>query len=137
MVGDASVIGIDTNILVRFLVDDDPAQNALARSYLSAKTAEDPAYISAIVIAETVWILHNTMKYQMSTVAELLQSLLAADGLIIEYTEELDALLSTGQPLADLADHLIAWAAKRAGARTTLTFDKRAASRVPGMELLA
>jgi predicted nucleic-acid-binding protein len=76
------------------------------------------------------------MKYQMSTVVELLQSLLAADGLVIEYTEELDSLLSTGQPLADLADHLIAWAAKRAGARATLTFDKRAASRVPGMELL-
>lgn len=131
------MIGIDTNVLVRFLVDDDPAQNALARTFLSARTAEEPAYISAIVIAETVWILHNRLQYPMSTVAELFQNLLAADGLVIQYTEELGALLSTGQPLADLADHLIAWAAKRAGAPTTLTFDKRAASRVPGMELLA
>jgi predicted nucleic-acid-binding protein len=131
------VIGIDTNILVRFLVDDDPAQNAVARLFLSARTAEEPAYISAIVIAETVWILHNRLNYPMSVVAELVQNLLAADGLVIECTEELDALLSTGQPLADLADYLIAWAAKRAGARTTLTFDKRAAARVSGMELLA
>lgn len=130
------MIGIDTNVLVRFLVDDDPVQNVRARDFLSARSAEEPAFVSAVVLAETVWILHQRLKYPMTMITDLLQGLLAADGLVIEYTEELDALVSGGQPQADLADYLIAWAATRAGCGRTLTFDRKAASRVPGMELL-
>jgi predicted nucleic-acid-binding protein len=131
------VIGIDTNVLVRFLVDDEPAQNLAAREFLGERTAEAPAYVSAVVIAETVWILNRRLKYPMPVVAELLQNLLATDGLVVEYTEELDALFSASGPRSDIADYLIAWAALRAGCSRTVTFDSAAVKVIPGMELLA
>jgi predicted nucleic-acid-binding protein len=131
------VIGIDTNVLVRFLVDDQPGQNQVARQFLSERTADSPAYVSAIVLAETVWVLNKRLKYPMPVIVEVLQSLLAADGLVIECTEELDVLFSQSGPYGDLPDYLIVWAAQRAGCRRIVTFDKAAAKRIPGMELLA
>ena len=131
------MIGIDTNVLVRFLVDDEPGQNRLARQLMAERTPEDPAYVSALVIAETVWVLNRRLKFPLPVITQLVQDLLAAESLVIEHTEELDALLSSTTPRSDLADYLIAWAAKRAGCRMTMTFDETAAEAVPGMELLA
>lgn len=131
------MIGIDTNVLVRFLVDDQPVQNRAARQFLSERTADSPAYVSAVVLAETVWVLNTRLKYPMPVIIEVLQNLLAAESLIIEYTEELDALFSQAGTCGDLPDYLIAWAAQRAGCMHTVTFDKAAARRIPGMELLA
>jgi predicted nucleic-acid-binding protein len=131
------VIGVDTNVLVRFLVQDDPKQNAMARDFFSKRSAEDPAYVSAIVIAETVWVLRRNLKLPLATVSDLVQNLLAADRLVVEFTEELDALLSQETPRTDVADYLIAWSAKRAGCQTTVTFDRTSAEAIPGMELLA
>ena len=130
------MIGIDTNVLVRFLVDDDAVQNAAARRLLSERTAEDPAYVSAVALVETVWILHSRLKFPMPQITAILRDLLAADGLIVEHTEELDALLSETEPNADLADYLIGWSGMKMGCRATKTFDKTAARAIPGMELL-
>ncbi|MFB9952832.1 PIN domain-containing protein [Rhizobium puerariae] len=137
MAGAFEVIGIDANVLVRFLVDDDPEQNAAARRFLSGRTADDPAFVSALVIAETAWVLNRRLKYPMPVVSDLLLDLISADGLVVEYTEELDALLSVAQPKADFADYLIFWSARRAGCRSVVTFDETAAKAIPGMELLA
>lgn len=131
------MIGVDTNVLVRFLVEDDPEQNALARDFFSERSAEDPAFVSATVIAETVWVLSRRLKLPLATVSDLLQNLLAADRLVVEFTEELDALLSQDRPQTDIADYLIAWSAARVGCQKTVTFDKTSAEAIPGMELLA
>ncbi len=131
------MIGVDTNVLVRFLVEDDPLQHGLARNFFSKRSAEDPAFVSAIVIAETVWVLRRNLKLSASTVSNLIQNLLAADRLVVEFTEELDALLSGDLPETDIADYLIAWSATRGGCQKTVTFDKTAAAAIPGMELLA
>ena len=131
------MIGIDTNVLVRFLVDDDPDQNAAARRFMLARTADDPAFVSAIALAETVWLLHRQMKFPMHQIVDMLRSLLAADGLVIEYAEQLDRLLNgMGGPAGDLADNLVVWSGDRAGCRSTVTFDKKTARAVAGMELL-
>ncbi|AYD02075.1 type II toxin-antitoxin system VapC family toxin [Neorhizobium sp. NCHU2750] len=131
------MIGIDTNVLVRFLVDEQSEQSEAARRFLSERSADSPAYISAVVLAETVWVLNRRMRYPMATIVQVLQDLLAADCLLVEHTEELDALFSQGDVAGDLPDYLIAWAARRAGCGHTVTFDKAAARRIPGMELLA
>lgn len=126
--------GIDTNILVRFLVDDDVRQNNLARAFTAARTEEEPAYLSAVVLAEAVWVLNRRLNYPMERITSMLRALLAADCLIIEYTAELDALLNGDVELkGDLTDHLVAWSGGESGCRKTVTFDRRA---VPGMELL-
>lgn len=131
------MIGVDTNVLVRFLVEDDPLQHGLARDFFSQRSAEDPAFVSTIVIAETVWVLRRNLKLSASTISNLIQNLLAADRLVVEFTEELDALLSGDLPETDIADYLIAWSATRGGCQKTVTFDKTAAAAIPGMELLA
>lgn len=131
------MIGVDTNVLVRFLVEDNLLQHALARDFFSKRSAEDPAYVSAIVIAETVWVLRRNLKLPSSTVSNLIQNLLAADRLVVEFTEEIDALLSGDLPGTDIADYLIAWSATRGGCEKTVTFDKTAAVAIHGMELLA
>jgi predicted nucleic-acid-binding protein len=131
------VIGVDTNVLVRFLVEDDPKQSALARDFFSRRSTEDPAFVSATVIAETVWVLRRRLKLPLATVSDLVQNLLAADRLVVEFTEELDALLSQETPRTDIADYLIAWSARRAGCQSIVTFDKTSAGAIPGMELLA
>lgn len=131
------MIGVDTNVLVRFLVEDDPAQNAIAREFFAKRSPEDPAYISATVIAETVWVLRRRLKLPLATVSNLVQNLLAADRLVVEFTEELDALLSQETPRTDIADYLIAWSSTRAGCTATVTFDRTSAEAIPGMELIA
>lgn len=131
------MIGIDTNVLVRFLVDDQPEQNLAARQFLSERTGENPAYVSAVVIAETMWVLNKHLEYPMPVIIDVLQNLLAADGVVIEYAEELNTLFGEARPLGDLPDYLIAWSARGAGCGRTVTFDKAAAQKIPGMELLA
>ncbi len=131
------MIGVDTNVLVRFLIEDDPPQHGLARDFFSKRSAEDSALVGAIVIAETVWVLRRNLKLSASTVSNLIQNLLAADRLVVEFTEELDALLSGDLPETDIADYLIAWSATRGGCQKTVTFDQTAAAAIPGMELLA
>jgi predicted nucleic-acid-binding protein len=132
------MIGVDTNVLIRFLVDDDPDQNARARAFLSARSFSDPAFVSAITLAETVWVLTRRLKFPVGTVAKILRELLASEGLIVEHAEELGAIVfGEADPGADIADYLIAWSGAAAGCSRTVTFDRRAASGVPGMELLA
>lgn len=132
------MIGIDTNVLLRFLVDDDPAQNDIARRWLSGRTTVDPVFISAVTIAETVWVLTRTLDYSVDVVSDMLRDLLASDAVSIEHGDELGFLLgeSTSKK-AEIADYLIAWSAERAGCSHTVTFDRRAARLVPSMDLLA
>ena len=132
------MIGVDTNILLRFLVEDDPEQNEKACHFPSQRTAEDPAYISAIVLAEMTWYLRRRLSYPQSQVLELLRLLLASAEVVVEHAGELDVFLAErNAPATDLADHPIAWASLKAGCRNIITFDRKAAGRVPGMELLA
>ncbi|HVK89882.1 MAG TPA: type II toxin-antitoxin system VapC family toxin [Mycoplana sp.] len=137
MVRVEEMIGIDTNVLVRFLVNDDPDQNASARQFLSERTTDDPAFLSAVALAETVWVLRRRLGFPMPQIVAILRDLLASDSLIIEHTEELDALLNGGdEPEPDIADYLVAWSGATAGCRTTMTFDRMAARSVDGMDLL-
>lgn len=132
------MIGVDTNVLLRFLVDDDPAQNEIARRLLSGRSSADPVFISAVTIAETVWVLTRTLDYSSDIVCDMLRDLLASDAVSIEHGDELGFLLGESQPKkAEIADYLIAWSAERAGCSHTVTFDRRAARLVPSMELLA
>lgn len=131
------MIGLDTNVLLRFLVDDDAAQCAAARAFMSERSDDNPVFVSSVVLAETVWLLSKRLAYPMPDIVGMLRTLLAADGMLLEYADELDAWLSRdGEPQGDLADNLIAWAGLRADCSSTVTFDRRAAKSIRGMELL-
>lgn len=132
------MIGIDTNVLMRCLVNDDSRQNEIARGFLAKRSADDPAFVSAVTLAETFWVLHRQLKFSSDRLISVLREMLATDGLVLEFSGELDLFLSRkGADAIMIADNLVHWSGIRAGTTRTVTFDKRAAMHIPGMELLA
>jgi len=132
------MIGVDTNVLLRLVVIENEEQNAKVQSFFAERNADDPAYVSAIVLAETIWLLRSRYGYSRSAVADMLRAMLSSDDFLVEHEGRLALLLEQNPaPPAEIADFLIAWSAGAAGCTHTVTFDRRAASRIPGMELLS
>ena len=130
------MIGLDTNIIVRYLAQDDPAQSPVATDIMEFRlTPENPGFISVVAMVETVWVLDRAYGLTPQQIAAALEQMLQADTLVIECEQEVFAAtvaLKTGS--GSLADALIGALGARAGCARTLTFDK-AALRLPGFEL--
>ncbi len=122
------MIGIDTNILVRFLVQDDPAQAEAARSLFDRCSARDPGFIGREVLVETVWVLERAYGKMPAQISNVILGLLESEELVIE--EAADATIAAvayGDGAGDFADHMITTATMRAGCTTLYTFDRKAA----------
>ena len=129
------MIGLDTNILVRFLVLDDPAQSARAAQIMAALSEDEPGFVSLVVLAETVWVLDRSYRQDRVAIADVVQRLLSSDSLALEHPAEVALALSTMRDNgADFTDALIGAIAAAAGCQRTLTFDRRAA-RLAGFAL--
>ena len=132
------VIGIDTNIIVRLLTRDDPVQFDAAVSLVRASSAEAPLFVNPMVIAETVWVLERAYKVDRMVARTQVAGLL--DTVEIRVPETL-RMESWGQwfasPHTDFSDVMIADLNRMNGCEKTMTFDRKAANSVPGMELLA
>ncbi|MEZ5871000.1 MAG: type II toxin-antitoxin system VapC family toxin [Nitratireductor sp.] len=129
---------VDTNVLLRFFVqDDNKEQAAIASSIMLAASPDDPVFVPQIVIVELVWVLRKRLKYPRHVVCALLRAALSSAGIVFEHGEELLRLLTQMPNCADeIADNLIAISAVKAGCDGVCTFDMRAARTVQGMELL-
>jgi predicted nucleic-acid-binding protein len=127
------VIGIDTNVLVRYLVVDNRQQFEKARRLLEEDlSAEKPGFVSSVVLAETVWVLHRTYKVGRKVIVEIVEGLLGADTLVLEHKDcAYFALAQYREGNLDFSDALIYEIADQSGCTTTVTFDRRA-SRRPG-----
>ena len=130
------MIAADTNILLRSFVRDDEAQTGAVTRWLAERTADDPVFISMIVLCEMVWVLRRNYRYPPDRVHDLLVAMLETEEFVLEDEAAISAILSSGRK-TDLSDELIAYISRRAGCRATVTFDQHAASAVPGMELLS
>lgn len=131
------MIGVDTNVLIRLLAPDDEKQNLAAKLFFAERSPDDPAYVSSIVLAETIWLLRRRLGYSRTAIEDAVRSLLSTDDFRVEHGDRLSALLEEGTPRAEVADYLIAWSADEAGCLRTVTFDKRSAKSIGSMELLA
>jgi predicted nucleic-acid-binding protein len=130
------MIGIDTNILVRYYAQDDPAQSRMATEFLEEGLEVEAGYISLVVIAELVWVLTSVYKLDKMRLIDVLGNLLAAEELHIEQTEVfVSALRRFEESAGQFTDLLIASAARHGGCSETYTFDEGAA-RKAGMTLL-
>ena len=131
------MIGVDTNVLVRVLVPDAPGQTSKALSFLAERTPEDPVYVSTVVAVELAWVLRRSYAFSPPAIIIALESLLESENAVVERAVLIgDAVERMRNESIDLADYLISAIAREAGAAATLTFDRDAAKRVPGMELL-
>lgn len=126
---------LDTNILLRFVVRDDENQFAKARSFLTARSADDPAFVSLVVLVEFAWTLRHRYGRSRSEIRSVVSDLLDARELVFEDESHLSVIVANAIR-GDLADHLVSYCAQRAGCSSTVTFDKDSAKVVAGMELL-
>lgn len=127
---------IDTNVLVRFLVNDEPRQSKLARDlFHKAEVSRDRLHVSNMVLLETLWVLESAYDVDRDSLVETLHELLLMPVLALESRELMQALMAARAGKAELSDLLIGYAAQLAGCETTLTFDKVAA-RLPVFKLL-
>jgi len=131
------VTGLDTNILVRYLAQDDAEQTKKATRLIEALTPMQPGYIPLLVVAETVWVLESCYDTGRDRIAQVVETLLSIDSLVVEQSDTAwRALRRCKREGGDFVDALIASQAITSGCETVYTFDKSAAKRT-GMTLLA
>lgn len=130
------MIGLDTNILVRYLTQDDPVQSAKATEILEHRlTEKNPGFVSIVAMVETVWVLDRAYSLTAQEVATAIERLLQVDVLAIENEQEVfTAMIILKQGRGSFADALIAELGVRMGCTRTLTFDRKAI-RLHGFEL--
>ena len=123
------MIGLDTNVLVRYLVQDDKTQAAVATAFIESKlSAAQPGFISLIVLCETVWVLTDCYHLSNGQISRILESLLSTRELTIQESDVAWAALKIFRnETADFADVLIGKIGKEHSCSTTVTFDKAAA----------
>ena len=132
------MIGIDTNVLVRYLAQDDPKQSAVATRFIEGSlSVEHPGFVSMITLCEIAWVLAESYGADRKHIREIVERLLATKQLVIERTELVWKALRAWEGVpADFSDALIGQIAIAHGSEKTVTFD-RTAARLPGFELLA
>lgn len=122
------MIGLDTNVLVRYIVQDDPEQAALAVRLIEGRcTAQSPGFVSVPVLVELVWVLATTYRHGKALVVAVIRQLLRTAELTVEDRDiVLSALREFESGAADFADYLIAHRNHARGCTHTYTFDQRA-----------
>jgi predicted nucleic-acid-binding protein len=131
------VIGLDTNVVIRYLTQDDPKQSPIA-THLMEKTlsTDDPGFVSLVVLAEVVWVLVSLYSVDKAGVGEVVTGLLTTEQLRVESAElAWRAKRRYEASKADFSDALIAECAVAAGCKRSVTFDRTAAA-TSGFELL-
>lgn len=130
------MIGVDTNILVRYLVQDDPLQSPRATKIVEERfTRDEPGYISLVTLVETLWVLERPYGLSPTALADAVDLLLSMETLVIQNEREVFiATHALRSGTASFSDALIGALGAWAGCSTTVTFDRKAA-RLPQFTL--
>lgn len=130
--------GLDTNVLVRYVVQDDPRQSAAATRFVEGSlAAQAPGFVSLIVLCELSWVLAECYGADKARIRNVLEGVLGTRQLVVEQAELVrKALREWERAGADFSDSLIGLVATAHGSTKTMTFD-RAAAKLAGFELLA
>jgi predicted nucleic-acid-binding protein len=127
------MLGIDTNVLVRFLVRDDEAQFEKARKLIKREVAAGRGVlVNQLVLLETEWVLRSRYSLAKNLIIQAISGLLNASDVRFEDEPAVEeALFIWKDSAADFADCLIGAKNRRLGCRATATFDMKA-SKLPG-----
>ena len=130
------MIGLDTNVLVRYITQDDAKQVAKATKLIESFTADEPGFVSLVAVVELVRVLSSSYELDRGQISQALEVLLRSKQLMVDQAEHVVRALrvySVGN--ADFSDCLIERTAAAAGCAQTMTFDV-AASKAAGMSLI-
>jgi predicted nucleic-acid-binding protein len=124
------VIGLDTNVIVRYLAQDEPAQSRCATRIMERDlTATTPGFISVVTLAEVVWVMARCYRAERDVLIRVLETLLGAAQLRVQHAEAVwQAVEDLKQGSANFSDALIARLGLAASCTYTLTFDRKAAA---------
>ena len=130
------MIGLDTNVLVRYIMQDDARQSPKATKLIEALTVDEPGFVPLVAMVELVWVLSSSYELTRVQVAQALELLLRTKEVVVDRADQVfKALRVFKAGSADFADALIERIASSAGCGRTMTFDL-AASKTAGMTLI-
>jgi predicted nucleic-acid-binding protein len=130
------VIGLDTNVLVRYIMQDDQKQSPVAAKLIESLSTDVPGFVTLVSVVELVWVLDSCYGLERQQLSDAVEGLLRTQEVIIESAETVwKAVRSFRSSAADFADCLIERLAASAGCDKTVTFDRLAAKNC-GMTLL-
>jgi predicted nucleic-acid-binding protein len=118
------MIGIDANVLVRYLAQDDPQQALAAAELIEGLSEQEPGFVSIVAVVETFWVLRRAYQVPDVEVRRLLHGLVDSVELRVQHSDEVRRTLD--RP-GDFADGLVAAFGAAAGCDYTATLDRRAA----------
>jgi predicted nucleic-acid-binding protein len=134
----ATRLGIDTNVLLRIAVPDDAGQIDAVNGLLKRLDADEVLFVNVSVILEAYWVLSRKYRYPRDRILDFIQAILERREFeVTDYEAVGNAVYLCRMANVDFADALLSEMNRLDDCTKTLTFDKKAASRVPGMELLA
>ena len=130
------MIGLDTNVLVRYIMQDDPKQAAKATKLVESLTPTEPGFVTLVTVVELFWVFSSAFELSRGQIVEAFDGLIRAKQLVVEQRDQVvRALRAYGASSADFADCLIERTAAAAGCDKVMTFDV-SASKHAGMTLI-
>ena len=135
MIDSAGFTGIDTNVLLRALLQDDQSQSPVAAGTFAQLTPDAPGFITQITLAETHWVLSRSLKLPRRECLTIMRRLFESEELEFDDAEGVGRAIALAENGADFGDALIQGAMELFGVTRTVTFDRRAAERL-GWEML-
>lgn len=129
------MIALDTNVLVRYVVEDDPEQAAIARRVIEESLSPvEPGFVSLVALIEMNWVLMRAYGCSAQQVTDICAELLASPTIVVEQASAVAAALASSHD--DFGDNLLHELGRAQGCVRTVTFDRKFA-RQAGVELLA
>ncbi|MDN7875061.1 PIN domain-containing protein [Burkholderia aenigmatica] len=130
------MIGLDTNVLVRYFAQDDEVQSKKATALMESLSPERPGYVSQVALIEVVWVLGRCYGVEREQMKDIVESMIGTKELVVESADTVrKALRVFASSKADFADCLIERSGHAAECEYTATFDV-SASKVAGMQLI-
>lgn len=131
------MIGLDTNVVIRYVTQDDARQAAAAtRLFEHVLSGERPGFVSLITLCEIAWVLAECYEADKPRILAVIETLLASRQVAVEESELVwKAVRAWDKSAADFSDALLGQVCVARGCERAVTFDK-AAARLPGFELL-
>lgn len=130
------MIGLDTNVLVRYFAQDDVAQSAMATQLIESLDEVQQGFITQTVLIETVWVMQRVFEADRNIVTQIVRDMLLVPGLVIENRDAVARAVELfSRTNADFADCLIAKVAEGYGCTDVMTFDQDAV-KLCGMRLI-
>lgn len=129
------MIGLDTDVLVRYIVQDDPGKSRLAGEVIESRSGRDRAYVDLVTLMEAFWVLVKIYRFERHQISQVLHVLMGVGTIELQEPDVVRRAVEAFDNGADFADAIIAESNRRAGCEYTVTFDV-AASEQLSMKLL-